>query len=63
MRVTKDNGDYFELTESIDGVKVEFFKLNVETHLFDLEIELNYDDLDDAMKALDSFDCIEDLVL
>jgi len=61
--ITKDNGDYFILTENIEGAKVEFFKKNEATQLFDLEISLNFDNFEEAIKAVDSFDIIKDLVL
>lgn len=62
MRVTRDNGDYFEVTESISGAIVEFFQKQ-EDGSFERLIQLDFSDFEDAIKAIDSFDIVKDLIL
>lgn len=61
MIVTLDTGDYFELKIEIGNTNVKYYKKNDDGE-FELEVEMNFNSKDEALKALDSFEDYKDLL-
>jgi len=58
--IKRDNGDYFEVHKNVEGATLKYFVLEgAEAHL---DMSMDFDNEDDAIKAADSFDDIKDLL-
>jgi hypothetical protein len=57
-----DNGDKFEVEENVDGAVLKYFVLDNESKKHHLDISMNFNNASDAIKAIDGFDDIKDML-
>lgn len=58
--IEHDSGDYIEIHENVKGAELKYYvKEGNKTHL---DIEMEFNSTDEAIKAADGFDEIKDLL-